>query len=78
MSYHKKASFAYRMEQIKQLLAKKSEITINDVVKALGVSPTYAQYLLRTAPVMIEGAVFDEETLKLKYSVPTEKPKGEQ
>ncbi|MEM0010366.1 MAG: DeoR family transcriptional regulator [Candidatus Bathyarchaeia archaeon] len=69
MSYHKKASFKYRIEQIKELLAKKQEITVDDVVKALEVSPTYARYLLRTAPVMLEGTTFDDLKGILKRKV---------
>ncbi|MDW8077243.1 MAG: hypothetical protein RMJ14_06440 [Nitrososphaerota archaeon] len=51
----RRISFYERMRQIHELVTKKGELNVYDVVKALGVTPYYAYILLQMA-----GEYFDE------------------
>jgi len=55
-----------RMQQIASLLNKKDEVTLEDVIRELKVSITWAKRLMKAAEVLLPNVIYDDVNGVLK------------
>ena len=66
MSKSRRLSMEQRMQQIAALLNKKDEVTLEDVIRELKVSITWAKRLMKAAEVLLPNVIYDDVNGVLK------------
>ena len=62
----KKMSLDRRIQQIQELLEERSELSVEEIARELGVSFTWARRLMRIAEAIIPNAFYDDYSGVLK------------